>query len=386
MELSFTRLKGKIRLLAFYAAMLLRKKRIVLLFACLLIGLVLVLLFLDSTAVQHILRKNSPKVSGDPESATFILKAPDIDPVTNSAILQQYIHVYKKSTSDNSSYTPQSLLFISKASHKRLVTTRDLYEHLVVVTAFSNNHFEEAKDMIASVQTCLPKKKIIVYDLGLNSIQRNQTLKYCNVELRPFPFKDYQQPHVRKLYTYAWKPIITKLVSLEYDVIMYGDASLRMKSCNIRRALNYLFTFPFLNMNPLFFSTIEFTHDGMMEYLHYPKARKDIAHVQTLEASCYLMWAHSVMQEKLIEPWLDCALHQECIAPEGSKLWPCNFTTFHDGHYIGCHRYDQSALNLILTREFGVDAILKGGNRAITSPVWKITKRITHDYSISYCT
>ena len=375
----FTKLKSKIRHLVFYATMLLRKKRIVLLSACSLIGLILILLFLDCIAVQHILRKNSSKVSGDPGSANFILKAP---PVTNSTILQQYIY----STSNNSSNTTQSLFFTSKAAHKRIVTTRDLYEHLVVLTAFSNNHFEEARDMIASVQTCLPNKKIIVYDLGLNRIQRNQTLKYCNVELRPFPFNDYQQPHVRKLDTYAWKPIITKLVSLEYDVIMYGDASLRMKSCNIRKALAYLFKFPFLGMNPLFHSTIEFTHDGMMEYLHYPKARKDIAHVQTLEASFYLMWAHSIMREKLIEPWLDCALHQECIAPMGSKLWPCNFTTFHDGHYIGCHRYDQSALNLILTREFGVDSILKGANRAITSPVWKVTKRITHDYSISYCT
>ena len=64
------------------------------------------------------------------------------------------------------------------------------------------------------------------------------------------------------------------------------------------------------------------------------------------------------MKEKFIEPWLDCALHVECIAPKGSKGWPCGHIINHDGHYIGCHRYDQSALNLILAREFGPEVAM----------------------------
>ena len=190
---------------------------------------------------------------------------------------------------------------------------------------------------------------------------------------------------MRKLDTYAWKPVIIKLVSQEYDVIMYGDASLRMKSCNMSQALDRLLKFPFLNLHPIPFRAIEFTHDGMMEYLHYPKHRKDIAQLPTLEGSCFLIWANSVMQEKLIEPWLDCALHRECIAPEGSTKRHCNFTEVHDGHYIGCHRYDQSALNLILAREFGVRGASKGGKGSITYPIWKIVREKTNDYNLSYC-
>ena len=63
------------------------------------------------------------------------------------------------------------------------------------------------------------------------------------------------------------------------------------------------------------------------------------------------MWANSVMKEKLIEPWLDCAVHKRCIAPGGTRVRPCQFTSRHEGQYIGCHRYDQSALNVILTHE-----------------------------------
>ena len=262
----------------------------------------------------------------------------------------------------------------------------DLYNQLVVLTAFSDNHFVEARDMIASIQTCLPDKKIIVYDLGLNSENKNEVCKYCNVELRSFPFENYTQHHMRNLRTYAWKPVIVKLVSREYNVIMYGDASLRMKSCNMNRALEHLLNeFPFLGLNPISFRAIEFTHDGMIEYLHYPEHRKDIAQLQTLEASCFLMRVNSVMQEKVVEPWLDCALHQECIAPKGSTKNYCSFTRVHDGHYVGCHRYDQSALNLILAREFGVDGALKGSKRSITQPIWKVVKKKTNDYSLSYC-
>ena len=265
----------------------------------------------------------------------------------------------------------------------------DLYERLVCVTAFSDNHFHEAIDMIAGLQTCLPGKKIVVYDLGLNSAHREEVSGYCNVELRSFPFNDYQSlRHVKNLFTYAWKPIITKLLSLEYDVILYGDASLRMKSCNISKALAHLLNFPYLSVHPIrMFYAIEFAHDGMIKYLHYPKARKDIAKVGTLEGG-FLVWANSVMQEKFIDPWLDCALHEECISPKGAKRLSCPpppFTKNHDGHYVGCHRYDQSAAILILTREFGLDAVDRAANREVTNMLWNVIRGPTHKYQISHC-
>ena len=91
---------------------------------------------------------------------------------------------------------PQS---VTKTTDEELVDVRYLYNHLVVLTAFSDNHFEEAKDMIASMQTCLPDKKIIVYDLGLSSKSKREVRKYCNVELRSFPFKHYRQLHMKNL-------------------------------------------------------------------------------------------------------------------------------------------------------------------------------------------
>ena len=90
-----------------------------------------------------------------------------------------------------------------------IASVGEMYKHMVIATSFSSNHFEEAKDMIASVQKCFPNKTIIVYDLGLKPNHKTEVSSYCNVELRPFPFDEYP-PHVKQLHNFAWKPIIVK--------------------------------------------------------------------------------------------------------------------------------------------------------------------------------
>ena len=261
-------------------------------------------------------------------------------------------------------------------NHTHIQTTEDLYQNLVYVTAFSDNHFTEAQDMLTSVSRCLPQKKILVYDIGLKKKNKFKlTKKYRNIEIRPFPFEDYKHlMYVSFLTTYAWKPIIVKLVSLEYDVIMYGDASMRMISCDITRPLAQLLQFPFFGCHPAGARAIEFTHPGMIEYLNFPKRRQDMSDVPVLEANAWLMWVNPITCVKLIEPWLDCALHRECITPIGARIRPCHFTNDHDGHFINCHRYDQSALNLILAREFGMNVTLRASNKKISDTIWTIRR------------
>ena len=56
--------------------------------------------------------------------------------------------------------------------------------------------------------------------------------------------------------------------------------------------------------------------------------------------------------------WVDCVAHEECVAPEGATKRNCDFKKLkkhNDGSYIGCHRLIQSALNIILVREFGLE-------------------------------
>ena len=258
-------------------------------------------------------------------------------------------------------------------------TITSFMQRLVTVTAISDNHFDESQDMLHSVKRCLPNNKVILYDLGLSDTNKRRIEElYKNVEIRPFPFWNYENlPHVRNLLTYAWKPILIKEVSLEHDVIMYGDSSMRMKSCDLKKALAHLFYFPIFGAVGLHYIAIEFTHDGMIEYLQYPKNRKDLAHMYSIEATGFLLWANATMKEILIDPWLDCALHEECIAPPGAELWPCHFSFHRDGRYTGCHRYDQSALDIILAREFGSGSAQRAHNEAVRNSIWIFEKQNT---------
>ena len=66
---------------------------------------------------------------------------------------------------------------------------------------------------------------------------------------------------------------------------------------------------------------------------------------------------HARLVRVLFRHWhfcsVDCALHEECIAPKGAQLYHCSPNTPQEVDYCGCHRFDQSALNIILTQEFG---------------------------------
>ena len=230
-----------------------------------------------------------------------------------------------------------------------------MYERLVVLTAFSSSHLRQALDMIGSVQKYLPHAKIIVYDIGLTAEERGNVSKFCNVELRYFNFTKYP-PHVKMLGTCAWKPLILQeLVDQEYDLILYGDGSLRLTAYNICTGLECLLDFPFLNLKLEYHSTISLTHK-MIEYFQFPPSRQYMARWRTVQGGCWLLVVNDITREKLIAPWVDCALREECITPKGARKNPCNFTlnAHNDGTYVGCHRYDQSALNIILAKNFGL--------------------------------
>ena len=263
-----------------------------------------------------------------------------------------------------------------------------MYCRLVVLTGISSNHFAESRDMIASVQKFLPNTKLIVYDLGLNDVERKNVSTYCNVELRTFHFELYP-PHVKKLFKYAWKPIMHRDVAEEYELILYGDASMRLKGNFKDTVLPLLQTFPYVpgpvGQTPI----ISLTHEGMLDYLNV--SRQEVADVliHTLPATIHTVWATQQIKERLIKYWVDCALHPECIAPPGAGIFGCNMgmVKTNPGKYIGCHRFDQSALNVILYREFGAEVWrnVQQHNEEVTA-VLSVERQPTSYYEIKHCT
>lgn len=60
-----------------------------------------------------------------------------------------------------------------------------------------------------------------------------------------------------------------------------------------------------------------------------------------------ILFSHFVSEIML--PWIQCALTQDCIIPIGAQSVGCRFDKRPQYRYSGCHGYDQSALNIVLS-------------------------------------
>ena len=138
---------------------------------------------------------------------------------------------------------------------------------MAVVTAISSDHFKEVQDMIHSAQKNAPNTKIFVYDLGLKKHERKILSDHCFVEVRTFPFSKYPS-HFRGLaLNEAWKPIIINELAKEYDVILYGDASLRLLKPVKDKVLPHLMEFPFVAAPAAHHAVIPVTPPETYNYL-----------------------------------------------------------------------------------------------------------------------
>ncbi|VDO31269.1 unnamed protein product [Haemonchus placei] len=252
---------------------------------------------------------------------------------------------------------------------------KDAFPEPVFVTAMSDNHFRE----------------------GL-------TLEKCLLEIRVFPF-DIFPSYVKDLYQFRWKPLIIAKSSQqssrvdvgkvplderkvrvtnrlqrddsdlrefmtlkEFGAVWYMDTSIRWKKDRLDlvhdeiRSRNFLKNpnvttcgkSAYLLQLSSSHGVFPTTNPGVYEYiptiLRYLKQRSSENHdagfafvVRTKDAIKILKW------------YVLCALEKDCMAPPGAQLY-CNFGEDRWDHYAGCHRYDQSVINLLLANAYGYNA------------------------------
>jgi hypothetical protein len=76
----------------------------------------------------------------------------------------------------------------------------------------------------------------------------------------------------------------------------------------------------------------------------------------------------------IVRWWFLCALVADCIAPT-SELY-CKFGTGadRDSQYARCHRYDQSALNVLLVNHFTRQLMSAADNNQVVSDSFQLTE------------
>jgi hypothetical protein len=268
-----------------------------------------------------------------------------------------------------------------------IVGAESLIDSLVVVTAMSSNHYNEALDMIGSLHHFLPNTQLFIYDLGLKPDQITALKTFKNVQVRTYDFKaypDFRDQKYRGLGCYAWKPRVINEVSKEHNLVMWLDASIRIVNplntdgC-IETVNTYSFSAPLIHVPGV--SMGQFLRDKSLEYLNV--TRQDLKDITGFQSGC-LMFKMDSTGRSLMDEWVECTFHRECIC--GGDLGTgdhCHHLqkTYQKNHllYVGCHRYDQATLTVLCAKKFGIE----NADKVVTkkcAKVFKVDRHPTNDW------
>lgn len=200
------------------------------------------------------------------------------------------------------------------------------------LTASDHTHFLSLQNFFDSVEKFCPNDKIIFYDLGLNSDQKNKILNsYKNVQYKKFNFKDYPKfvnINEKNFGSYAWKPaiIFNELSKLNQPLIWCDAGNLLTKKITILK--NYILIKEFFS--PLSTGTLfEFTHSSVLDAL---KVEKSLYRKRNLNAAVIGFSSYSDNFD-LVNNWFKFSQQKEYIGPENADL--------------SNHRFDQALLSVL---------------------------------------
>ena len=228
---------------------------------------------------------------------------------------------------------------------------------VVFVTGASEDHFTESFDLIGSIHTYFPGCKIYFYDLGLAKGHRTEVKSWCNVQLRDVNYNKYPA-HVRNLFTYSFKPLLLHEVLTSHRVAFWVDSSVRItrdtSESLFSAAVNSSGLVQALTQS-LGNSIYAVTHPKMFRYLVHDVIR--LKTIDIIAAGALLVFKTRTVYERVVYWWVLCGLDPSCISPTDKLICPGGLIhrsyDYRHLYWLGCHRYDQSSLNIITDHVYG---------------------------------
>ena len=233
---------------------------------------------------------------------------------------------------------------------------------VVVVTGLWDSQYHKSLAFLASVKTHLPYSPIMVFDVGLNLTNWNSLASLCNVLPMKLDVQKYPN-HVKDSTIQAWKPIIINMTrellpSRHYEILLLCDHTCLFRG-HIRAKLHFLAHHPIIPGQFSNYTFVSSMHDDMKSYLGLNESRKHYSSIRVFLSVNGILWLNDETTNYVLAPWLDCALHKQCIAPSDVKDQRCDILSLYsaDGTYGGCHKFSDAAYNGVLTREYGIKYI-----------------------------
>jgi len=232
-----------------------------------------------------------------------------------------------------------------------------------LVSAVESGQAELALGFIRSTNHFLPDTNLLLYDLGVSRYEKELLARSCNSSLCSLLQFDYSQwpGHVRDLKLHAYRPIIIQMSLRDIGSIVWLDIDCRLTESNLKPWLEQAATSGIVaweheptlatpsSQGPVraAVATTALTHPKMFEFFDSRKY-EDYAFQHMCSSSSLVLLYNQELHTHLMLPWLKCILTESCINPIGAQDTGCRFDKKPQYRYSGCHRYDMSALNIVL--------------------------------------
>ena len=227
---------------------------------------------------------------------------------------------------------------------------------IIIASALSSNHFKEANAMFKNFHETafrvLTNFTLVVYDLGLTEIQRNQILKHGRCVFVKFPFDEL--PDIFKnLRCFSWKVLIIAAHYEQADVLIWGDSSVRF--INTTALLELIHTSKLRGIQQRNLEEMARIPSHTMPFVFERFGYSPCAFLsfRMCEGNFGVYHREALIRRAVIQPWLACAVSEDCMCPSNwqsiQKCWRAEPRPNHIGL---CHRFDQSTISIILAHLF----------------------------------
>ena len=152
-------------------------------------------------------------------------------------------------------------------------------------------------------------------------------------------------------YLYAFQEVLR-----DYSGVLWLDSSAKLAKSKLDPIFQVLQeTDGALCLSSTGHSTFAVTHPDMYEYL--PTDLTAAKREEQWEANSMFLYRTKSIFLNVIKWWVLCALEQSCVITNQNPTKFCSWRDSPDrfNTYAGCHRFDQSALNILLLNHFDLD-------------------------------
>ncbi|XP_023706719.1 uncharacterized protein LOC111864022 [Cryptotermes secundus] len=168
-----------------------------------------------------------------------------------------------------------------------------------------------------------------------------------NFELSFFP------SHVEEERLHAFRPLIIQDALNKAGAVLFLESDQRLVTGHLEPLIQQALGGAGVVSWATHYATSSLTHPKMFDY--FQTKVDSFFFLPMVESTVLLFYNLPGVHNGLMLPWVQCALTPDCILPIGAQSGGCRFNKKPQYRYSGCHRYDGSALNIVLGLKFGFD-------------------------------